>query len=484
VEVFFRYLTEGLWNTLQVTTGGIAFALVVSFVVGLAVNAKAAWIKWAARAYVEFFRGTSALVQLMWFYFAVPQLVGVEFPAMAIGILVLGLNIGAYGAEVVRGALAGVDKGQRDAAIAIGLDPGQRLFRVILPQAVPAMLPPFGNLAIELLKASALVMFIEIHDIMKQTEPLRGAFPKDDLAIYALAAGYYAVVALALAGFVRLFELRGPRRLLGRGLQAIGAGIGAALLGATRLLRLAAVPRFVWPALFGSAAAIFAIVFGYRGYHEWDGELTAEIVPRLVGALGVTIKATAGGAAIALVLGLIWASLRRLPWIRRPVFVLTEAIRSTPLLCQLALFGMGVMPALGLDWDVVWVGTVMLGIHYSTYTAEVYRSGIDAVERGQWEAARAIGMSRWQCFSRVVIPQAIPRSVPALGNYVVAMFKETPQLAILAVPELITEAMRIQSDHFRWLEALTLVGVLFLVLSLAAAACIRLTERLMPVRHA
>jgi len=253
VEVFFRYLTEGLWNTLQVTTGGIAFALVVSFVVGLAVNAKAAWIKWAARAYVEFFRGTSALVQLMWFYFAVPQLVGVEFPAMAIGILVLGLNIGAYGAEVVRGALAGVDKGQRDAAIAIGLDPGQRLFRVILPQAVPAMLPPFGNLAIELLKASALVMFIEIHDIMKQTEPLRGAFPKDDLAIYALAAGYYAVVALALAGFVRLFELRGPRRLLGRGLQAIGAGIGAALLGATRLLRLAAVPRFVWPALFGSA---------------------------------------------------------------------------------------------------------------------------------------------------------------------------------------------------------------------------------------
>ena len=119
-----------------------------------------------------------------------------------------------------------------------------------------------------------------------------------------------------------------------------------------------------------------------------------------------------------------------------------------------------------------------LGLHYSAYTAEVYRAGIDNVAKGQWEAAMALNLSRVDTFRRIILPQAIPPMLPALGNYLVAMFKETPMLSAITVTELLQTAKLIGADTFRYLEPFTLVGILFLALSLLSARFVeKLEER-------
>ncbi|MGE3547109.1 MAG: amino acid ABC transporter permease, partial [Kofleriaceae bacterium] len=145
-------LLHGLLVTLELCLGGAALAIVLAFLAGLGRLSLDPIVRGAARIYVELFRGTSILVQLFWFYFAFPLVLGIEIPAMAAGILVLGLNVGAYGAEVVRGAIQDVPQGQHEAAIALDLTRWQRMRHVIVPQALPAMLPPAGNLLIELVK--------------------------------------------------------------------------------------------------------------------------------------------------------------------------------------------------------------------------------------------------------------------------------------------------------------------------------------------
>jgi polar amino acid transport system permease protein len=117
-----------------------------------------------------------------------------------------------------------------------------------------------------------------------------------------------------------------------------------------------------------------------------------------------------------------------------------------------------------------------LGLHYSAYTSEVYRAGIDSVPRGQWEAAIALNLSPYRTFRSIILPQAIPPILPALGNYLVAMFKDTPLLAAITVNELLQSAKLIGAERFRYLEPLTMVGLLFLVASLASAHFIRILE--------
>jgi polar amino acid transport system permease protein len=122
-------------------------------------------------------------------------------------------------------------------------------------------------------------------------------------------------------------------------------------------------------------------------------------------------------------------------------------------------------------------GVIGLGLHYGTYTAEVYRAGIDNVPRGQWEAARACNLSAGQTWREIILPQAIPPMIPALANYLVAMFKETPLLSAITVLELMNQARSIANFHYRYIEPMTLVGVFFLVISLISVAGLRWLER-------
>jgi polar amino acid transport system permease protein len=163
---------EGAWITVQLTVLGCALALTVAFVAGLGRLSR----RWATRAvataYIEFFRGTSIFVQLFWAFFVLP-LLGVPLSPFQAGVLALGLNVGAYGAEVVRGAILAVPREQREACVALNLTQWQRMRHVILPQAFVLMLPTFGNNAIELLKGTAVVSLISISDMTFQAQVVR-----------------------------------------------------------------------------------------------------------------------------------------------------------------------------------------------------------------------------------------------------------------------------------------------------------------------
>jgi polar amino acid transport system permease protein len=210
-------LLQGLGVTLQITAAAAALAAPIALAAGLARASSAGWLRWPAAVYVEIFRGTSALVQLFWFYFVLPFF-GIQLTAFAAGTLVLALNTGAYGAEVVRGAVLAVPRGQREAAAALNLSGLQTLRRVVLPQALPAMLPPAGNLAIELLKSSALVSLITITELTFSAQLLRAETLRS-AEIFSLVLVLYFAAALVITVGVRWLERRA-----GRGLEQAGAG--------------------------------------------------------------------------------------------------------------------------------------------------------------------------------------------------------------------------------------------------------------------
>ena len=210
----------------------------------------------------------------------------------------------------------------------------------------------------------------------------------------------------------------------------------------------------------------------------WDWSYTWEILPTLARASLVTIQATILGFLLAATVGLLLAILRmsKSGWVAIPTAGFIEFIRSTPLLIQI-FFVFFVVPEFGVNLSAMTAGVLAIGLHYGTYCSEVYRSGLANIPRGQWEASTALNLSGFHTFRDVIIPQAIPPVVPALGNYLVALFKETPLLSAIAVLELMQTAKILGSENFRYTEPITLVGLFFLVFSLVTAALIRQVER-------
>jgi polar amino acid transport system permease protein len=183
-------------------------------------------------------------------------------------------------------------------------------------------------------------------------------------------------------------------------------------------------------------------------------------------------------AVVDLIQGAIVQSLGRRsenPWISQPIGAIVEFIRSTPLLVQLFFFFF-VLPRYGIRLPAFVVGTVALGLHYGTYTSEVYRAGIDAVDQGQWEAATALNFSPLRVWVGIILPQAIPPMIPALGNYLIGMFKESAQLLAITVTELMLTARVIGTETFRFLEPITLAGLLYFLVSYPSALILQRLE--------
>ncbi len=210
---------------------------------------------------------------------------------------------------------------------------------------------------------------------------------------------------------------------------------------------------------------------------EWNWEFTFEILPRLLAATVNTLIAAGMGYAIAVVLGLVFALAQRTPSrvLTFTIRELVEFIRSTPLVLQI-FFVFYVGPQFGIRLSPWTAGMIAIGLHYSAYLSEVYRGGIEAVPKGQWEACRAINMSTRDTYLRIVIPQALPPCIAGMGNYLIGIFKDTPMLSVIGVAELLHTANAIGSENYRFLEPYTLVGVIFLAISLPAAAFVRLFE--------
>ena len=225
------------------------------------------------------------------------------------------------------------------------------------------------------------------------------------------------------------------------------------------------------------------MLFGY----EWDSssslDFAISILPILLWGMVVTLQATALGFVIALVLGLVLAVLKSAPTrlIAWPARAISEFLRDTPLLVQL-FFLYYVLPEFGLVLPAFLTGALALGLQYSAYISEVYRAGLEAVDHGQHEASRALNMASGRTFSRIVLPQAIPRVVPALGNYLVSMMKDVPVLSVVTVLEMLNVARIIGDRTFNYLIPLSMVGGLYLILTLIAAAGVRALDMNLPKR--
>jgi polar amino acid transport system permease protein len=214
MEVLDRFLIPllpGLWMTILVTAATTVVGLALSFFAGLARISRARIVRVIATIYVEIFRGTSALIQVFYLFYVLP-LVGIELDPITTGVLALGLNMGAYGSEIVRGSILAVDRGQWEAAIALNMPRGLMLRRVILPQAIVTMLPAFGNLQIEYLKATSLLSLITITDLAFAGRQLLRA-TGDALTTYLFVLVLYFAVAFPLLIGVRLLERRSSRGL-------------------------------------------------------------------------------------------------------------------------------------------------------------------------------------------------------------------------------------------------------------------------------
>lgn len=207
-------LLDGLPETVIAAVGGIVVTVLLAFSAGLALRSGNRVVRGVSRAYVEFFRGTSEVVQLFWIYFVLPVLVGIQLVPLFAGVLVLGLNHGAYGAEIVRGAVASVPKAQVEGAKALSLSPRDILRRVVLPQAAVEMLPPFNNLFIQLLKSTAILSFIVVSEVTERgVQVLVPNFGDDIVLIFVVMLLIYLVLALLITASMRWLERIGARRL-------------------------------------------------------------------------------------------------------------------------------------------------------------------------------------------------------------------------------------------------------------------------------
>ncbi|MBA0127663.1 ectoine/hydroxyectoine ABC transporter permease subunit EhuC [Haloechinothrix sp. YIM 98757] len=197
-------LWEGLLVTLQLLVLGSVLTLVIAFTAGLARMSRQFLVRFPAAVFIEVFRGTSMIVQLFWFFFALPML-GIELPGFAVGVLVLALNEGAYAAEVVRGAIKSRPAGQTEACIALGIGPVTRMRRILIPQSIPAMLPAFGNVVVDLLKNTSLVSAVTVLDLTYQGQTIR-AITGETTAVFTTLLIVYFVLSVLLSFLVKWSE--------------------------------------------------------------------------------------------------------------------------------------------------------------------------------------------------------------------------------------------------------------------------------------
>lgn len=223
------------------------------------------------------------------------------------------------------------------------------------------------------------------------------------------------------------------------------------------------------------------MLFGYAWDTTSNWSLAVSILPMLLRGLLVTIQATLMGFLLAVVLGLVLAGLKsvRLKIISWPAYAFTEFIRDTPLLVQL-FFLYYVLADYGIILPAFLTGTLALGVQYSAYTSEVYRAGIESVPHGQTEAARALDIQPIRIFGTIILPQAIPRIIPALGNYLVSIMKDVPVLSVVSVVEMLSVAQIIGSRTFNYMVPISMVGILYLLLTLVASWAVRVLDERLP----
>jgi polar amino acid transport system permease protein len=211
----------------------------------------------------------------------------------------------------------------------------------------------------------------------------------------------------------------------------------------------------------------------------WSNETLREIFPAVWDGFLTVLQVTLVAGVVAIVLGLLVAVGERggPVWMRRPLGLVFQFIRNTPLLVQVLIVWTATSLYINPDWSAFAVGSAVLGVHYASYTSESYRAGIEAVPKGQWEAATALNLPPHRVWGAIVLPQMFRRSAAAVGNWIIAMFKEVPTLFVIGVMEMIAQARAFQGQHYTGaVEGYTLAGLLFLAASYPVAVAMRRLE--------
>lgn len=212
LQLYAPMFWEGTIVTVEQTGLGTLLAVIVALIMGFMKMSSFFFLRWPAIVYIEIFRGTSLLVQMYWIFFVLP-LFGITLDKFSAGFIAVGLNLGAYGAELVRGGVQSVPKGQYEAAIALSMHPFTRMRRVIFPQALLNMLPPWGNLLIELLKATALVALISVTDLMFQAKQINSTTFLSAQAFGTALVIYYLIARCMVTPGMRGLERKLSRKL-------------------------------------------------------------------------------------------------------------------------------------------------------------------------------------------------------------------------------------------------------------------------------
>jgi polar amino acid transport system permease protein len=210
---------------------------------------------------------------------------------------------------------------------------------------------------------------------------------------------------------------------------------------------------------------------------DWNWAFATKTFFDLMAALPANLLAALLASIVALAVGLVFALMEwsRVPGLAAVTRIVVGFIRRTPILVQL-YFLFYVLPDMGVLLSPLAAGVIGLGLHNSAYLCEVYRAGIGNVGKGQWDATVALNLPRPYVWRRIILPQAIPPMAPALGNYVLLIFKETALLSVITVHNIMFEAQTIASEHYRYLEPMTLVGLIFLAICLPMAFALRMAE--------
>ena len=213
---------------------------------------------------------------------------------------------------------------------------------------------------------------------------------------------------------------------------------------------------------------------------QWSWETFFDVLPSIYNAMWLTLGLTLACFSFALIFGFVWTALRYIRF--KPFYILIQFImnfiRTTPPLVQLFFlyFAWPQVPYVGYAFSPWTCGVLTLGIHFSTYIAEIYRSGIEAVPKGQWEASTALNYSSWQKWTKIILPQALPPVIPMLGNYLIIMFKEVPLTSAIGFLGMLLVARNYGADHYAYIEALTIVGLFFLLLSYPSSILVQKLE--------
>ncbi|HWA45459.1 MAG TPA: ectoine/hydroxyectoine ABC transporter permease subunit EhuD [Hypericibacter adhaerens] len=211
---------------------------------------------------------------------------------------------------------------------------------------------------------------------------------------------------------------------------------------------------------------------------SWDWNFVWPYLPVLLRGTLVTVEATLAGTAIAFAVGILFAIAGQAEnrAIRIAIRFTVQFLRGTPLLVQLYVIFF-LLPDIGIVLPAFLAGVIGLGLHYACYMSEVFRAGILSVGKGQWDAAMATNLGRSQTWIHIILPQAIPKMIPALGNYAVGMLKEAALLSAISVHELMSRALATGNETYRYTEPLTMAGVIFLIMTIAATLLLKRLEK-------